>query len=311
MSARRRLSFAGLAGLLLVFAGRDAARAQQPPAGSPPPAVSRPSTSTGTSQPAAPAPPDLSEYPIGPKDLLEIKVLEIPELNVERRVSDAGNIALPLLGDFAVGGLTPGQARLKLETILKQKYVNRADVSVIVKESASRPVSVLGAVKTPGSLTVSGRWTLLQAISAAGGITETAGKKIYVLRRGENGLSDMLEIDTEELFRNSNPMWNVPIVPGDVINVAPRRTIRIFCLGEFKSPGALEFSSDDRVSLLSVVAKAGGLTDRASSKIRIKRKLPDGRDTEIIINYSRILSGKDRDPILQENDVVVVKESFL
>jgi polysaccharide export outer membrane protein len=254
---------------------------------------------------------DLLEYPIGPKDLLEIRVLEIPDLNVDRRVSDGGNIALPLLGDFAVGGLTPGQARFKLESLLKQKYVNRANVSIIVKESASKPVSVVGAVRNPGSLSISGRWTLLQALSAAGGITESAGKKIFVLRKADNGLSDMLEVDAEELFRNSNPMWNIPIVPGDVINVAPRRTIRIFCLGEFKSPGALEFSSDDRVSLLSVVAKAGGLTDRASSKIRIKRKAADGKDTEIIVNFSRVLSGKDRDPILEANDVIVVKESFL
>jgi len=296
------------AGALLLALLAAPALAQQPAAPSQA-AVNPPAADAA--QAAPPSAQDLPEFPMGPKDLLEIRVLEIPELNVARRISDAGNIALPLIGDFAVGGLTPGQARTKLETVLKQKYVNRANVSIVVKESASRPVSVLGAVRTPGSLSVSGRWTLLQAISAAGGITETAGKKIYVLRKSDNGLSDMLEIDTEELFRNSNPMWNVPIVPGDVINVAPRRTIRIFCLGEFKSPGALEFSSDDRVSLLTVVAKAGGLTDRASSKIRIKRKTPDGKDTEIVVSYSRILSGKDRDPILEPNDVIVVKESFL
>jgi len=295
--------------LAAALAGARRLAAQQPtPVPSPPSSTQLP---PGPAAPGAGAAPELTEYPIGPKDLIEVRVLEIAELNVERRVSDAGNIALPLLGDLAVGGLTPGQARVKLETLLKQKYVNRANVSIIVKESASKPVSVLGAVRTPGSLNISGRWTLLQAISAAGGITENAGKKIYVLRKSENGLSDMLEVDTEELFRNSNPMWNIPIVPGDVVNVAPRRTIRIFCLGEFKSPGALEFSSDDRVSLLSVVAKAGGLTDRASGKIRIKRKAADGKDREIIVNWSRVLSGKDPDPILEPNDVVVVKESFL
>lgn len=251
------------------------------------------------------------EYPIGPKDLLEIRVLEIPELNLERRVTDGGAITLPLIGDFPLSGLTPSQARAKLETLLKEKYVNRANVSVIVKEYASRPVSVVGAVQKPGSLNISGRWSLLQAISAAGGLTEGAGKKIYVLRRAENGLSDTLEVDTEELFRNSNPMWNVPIVPGDVVNVAPRRTIRIFCLGELKSPGAIEFSSDDRISLLSVIAKAGGLTDRAANKIRIKRKGTDGKDVEIVVDYKRILSGKDKDPVLEANDVVIVKESFL
>jgi polysaccharide biosynthesis/export protein len=299
--------FVACASILLVLAGAGATGAQQTSAPPVPPAANP----SAAGQAGGAAAQDLPEYPIGPKDLLEIRVLEIPELNVDRRVSDAGNIALPLLGDFAVGGLTPGQARAKLETLLKQKYVNRANVSMIIKESASKPVSVVGAVRTPGSLNISGRWTLLQALSAAGGITENAGKKIYVLRKADNGLSDMLEVDTEELFRNSNPMWNIPIVPGDVVNVAPRRTIRIFCLGEFKSPGALEFSSDDRISLLSVVAKAGGLTDRASSKVRIKRKTADGKDTEIIVNFSRVLSGKDRDPILEANDVIVVKESFL
>jgi polysaccharide biosynthesis/export protein len=251
-----------------------------------------------------------SEYPIGAKDLLEIRVLEIPELNVERRVSDGGVIALPLIGDFPVSGLTPTEVRSKLETLLKEKYVNRANVSVIVKEFASKPVSVVGAVQKPGSLNISGRWSLLQAISAAGGLTESAGNKIFVLRRAENGLSDTLEVDTEELFHAANPIWNIPIVPGDVVNVAPRRTIKIFCIGELKSPGALELSSDDRITLLSVIAKAGGPTDRASSKVRIKRRGPDGKDTEIVVDYKRILSGKDRDPILEPNDVVIVKESF-
>ncbi|MFY9552005.1 MAG: polysaccharide biosynthesis/export family protein [Thermoanaerobaculia bacterium] len=251
-----------------------------------------------------------AEYPIGAKDLLEIRVLEIPELNVERRVSDGGAIALPLIGEFPVSGLTPTEVRAKLETLLKEKYVNRANVSIVVKEYASKPVSVVGAVHRPGSLTVSGRFSLLQAISAAGGLTDSAGKTVYVLRKAENGLSDTLEVDTDELFHAANPIWNVPILPGDVINVAPRRTIRIFCIGELKSPGALEFNSDDRITLLSLIAKAGGPTDRASSKVRIKRRGPDGKDTEIVVNYRRILSGKDRDPILQPNDVVIVKESF-
>ncbi len=251
-----------------------------------------------------------NEYPIGPKDLLEIRVLEIPELNVDRRVSEGGTIALPLIGEFPVSGLTPTEAGAKLERLLKEKYVNRANVSVIVKEYASKPVSVVGSVHKPGSLTISGRWYLLQAISAAGGLTDNAGKKIYVLRKVENGLSDTLEVDTDELFHNATSMWNVPIVPGDVVNVAPRKTIRVFCIGELKSPGALDFSSDDRITLLSVIARAGGPTDRASSKVRIKRRGPDGKDTEIVVNYKRILSGKDRDPILEPNDVVVVKESF-
>ena len=250
------------------------------------------------------------EYRLGPRDLLEIKVLEIPELNVERRVSDRGTVALPLLGDFPVEGLTAAEVRAKLETLLKEKYVTRADVSIVVKDFANKPVSVLGAVQHPGSLNISGRWSLLQAISAAGGVTEAAGRKIYVLRRSDNGLSDTLEVSTDDLFRNASQMWNIPIYPSDVVNIPARSTLRIFCIGEVKTPGAVEFSTDDRITLLSVLAKAGGLTDRASKTIRIKRRDASGRDVETVVDYKRVLSGKDVDPALKADDVIVIKESF-
>lgn len=255
--------------------------------------------------------PVYGEYRIGPKDLVEIKVFEVPELNLERRVNDNGDIALPLLGDFSVGGLTAGEARDRLEAMLTAKYVNRASVSVIVKEFANKPVSIVGAVPKPGSLNISGRWTLLQAISAAGGLAQGAGRKIFILRTAESGLTDRLEIDVDDLFRESTARWNVPIFPSDVVNIPSKTTIRIFCLGEVKSPGALEFDSDDRISLLSVIAKAGGLTDRASrGSIRIKRRGADGRDVELTVDYKRVVAGKDADPELKPDDVVIVKESF-
>ncbi len=250
------------------------------------------------------------EYRVGPRDLLEIKVLEIPELNVERRVSEGGTIALPMVGDFPVSGLTAAEIRSQLETLLKSKYVNRADVSVVIKDFANKPVTIVGAVLRPGSLNISGRWFLLQAISAAGGLTEGAGRKIYVLRKGEKGLSDTLEVSTDDLFRNATQVWNIPIYPGDIVNIPGRSMVRLYCIGEVKTPGAVEFSADDRISLLSVLAKAGGLTDRASKTIRVKRRDVAGRDVETEYSYKRILSGKDPDPALKADDVVIVKQSF-
>lgn len=253
---------------------------------------------------------DTTDYVIGPKDLLQITVLEIPDLNVERRVNDAGTIDLPLLGTFPVAGVTATQARAQLEELLRKKYVNRANVSVIVKEFGNKPVSVVGAVAKPGSLNLSGRWSLLQAISAAGGLDQTAGRKIYVLRRADNGLSDTLEIRRDDLLQSASSTWNIPIFPGDVVNVPARSTVKVFCLGEVKQPGALEFDSDDRITLLSVIAKAGGLTDRASKGILIKRKGPDGKDIETRVNYKAVIAGKEADPALKADDVVVVQESF-
>lgn len=254
-------------------------------------------------------PPSSVEYRLGPRDLVEIKVAEVPELNVERRVSEDGTVALPLIGDFKVDGLTAAEFRERLETLLKDKYVNRAEVSISVKDFANKPVTVLGAVQRPGPLTISGRWTLLQAISAAGGLTEAAGRKIFVLRHGAGG-PRTLEISTDDLFRSASSSSNVPIYPLDVVNVPARSTVRIFCIGEIKTPGAVEFTTDDRITLLSVLAKAGGLTDRASKTIRIKRRNAAGKDVETVVDYKRVLSGKDPDPALQANDVVVIKESF-
>ena len=88
-----------------------------------------------------------SDYQIGPKDLLEIRVLEVQELNVERRVSDNGAMDLPLLGEINVAGLTAPEVRDRVEKLLTSKYVNRANVSIVVKEFANKPVSVLGAVQ--------------------------------------------------------------------------------------------------------------------------------------------------------------------
>lgn len=250
------------------------------------------------------------DYRLGPKDLLEIRVFEIPELNLERRVTDSGTIALPMVGELAVNGMTANEVHDRLESLLTAKYVNRANVSVVVKEFANKPVSIVGAVQRPGALQVSGHYTLLQAISAAGGLTGDAGKKIYVLRKSENGLADTLEISSDDLLRGSSARWNIPIFPSDVVNIPARSSVKLFCLGEVKQPGALEFDSDDRISVLSVIAKAGGLTDRASSAILIKRRGPDGKDLETRANYKRIISGRDPDISLKADDVLIVKESF-
>jgi polysaccharide export outer membrane protein len=262
-------------------------------------------------RPAAAAPESPAfEYAVGPRDLLEIRVLEVPELNVERRVTERGTIDLPLLGEFEVRGLSAAQVQDRLERLLTEKYVNRANVSVIVREFANKPVSILGAVQRPGSLNISGRWTVLEAITAAGGLNDRAGKKIYVLRRSDNGLSDTLEISTEELFRSASPMWNIPIFPSDIVNIPPRTTVNVICLGEVKNPGTLQFQSDERLTLLAVIAKAGGLSDRASKTIMIRRRRADGNDVEQRVDYKRVLSGKESDPEIFPDDVVVVKESF-
>lgn len=259
--------------------------------------------------PAAQAPIPNPGYRIGPRDLIEVRVFETPELNVSRRVSEDGEVNLPLIGNVALGGLTEAEAARKLKGVLEAKLLQRASVAIQVQEFRSSPITVIGAVRQPGNLAFSGRWTLLEAVTAAGGLTEAHGNFVYVIRHASNGLSGQVAVPIEDLLVRTDPKVNLPIFAGDLINVAATIEVIVYCLGEIQQPGAISFKSSERMTLLSLISRAGGLTDRASRKILIKR---DGREgkSEITVDYKRILAGKDPDLDLQAGDVVVVKESF-
>lgn len=248
-------------------------------------------------------------YRIGPRDLLDIRVYEDQKLSGERRVSEAGLVNLPLLGDVAMAGKTTAEAGQLLKKLLEEKYMQRASVDVQVLEFRSRPISVIGAVKQPGNLGFSGRWTLLEALTAAGGLTDNHGNVVHVLRRPDNGLSDQVTIALDDLLTRGDPRVNIPIFANDLINVPATVEVTVYCLGEVQKPGALSFKSSERITLLAALANAGGPTERASSKIVIKRTR-DGVSEEIPVDYKKLIAGKVSDVELRQGDVIVVKESF-
>ncbi len=86
--------------------------------------------------------------------------------------------------------------------------------------------------------------------------------------------------------------------------------VTIFCLGEVVSPGAQSFRSTERITVLSALARAGGLSPRASKKISVKRRKGESLQQEVEIDYRKILSGKEPDMTLRDGDVLVVKESL-
>jgi polysaccharide export outer membrane protein len=263
-------------------------------------------------RPAQPAPASES-YRIGAKDLIKVEVAELPELGVERRVSEAGTLNLPLLGDVQAAGLTAEELEAKVKGMLEERYVQpgRASVEIQVSEFRARPISVIGAVAQGGPLPFPGRWTLLEALTAAGGLAQGHGGVIYVLRRAENGLSDQIAIRVDDLMMHADPNANIPVFANDLINVPAAETVTIYCLGEVAHPGAIEFASTERITVLAAIARAGGLSDRASSKILIKRQSRQtGTLAESRVDYKRILSGREPDTELDAGDVLVVKEAF-
>ncbi len=254
---------------------------------------------------------DREAYRIGPRDVLSIKVFEDDKFNAEVRVGEDGAIRFPPLGAVTATGFTANELGAELKRLLEVNTLQRASVTVEIREFRSRPISVIGAVRNPGPLDVSGRMTLIEAITAAGGLAQDHGKLIYILRRANNGLTDQVAVPIDELMVRADPVWNIPIFANDLINVQATVEVTIYCLGEVRQPGALVFKSTERISLLAAIARAGGLNDRASKRILIKRGSPaaNGQD-EIIVDYKRILAGREADVELFQGDVVVVKESF-
>jgi len=252
-----------------------------------------------------------TDYRIGPKDLLEISVFGLDELNKTVRVSEDGKITLPLLGEVEVEGLTKGELENKLTQLLQEKYLQNPQVTIFIKEYQSKVVSVLGAVKNPGPYELLGRQTLLQIISKAGGLTNEAGKDMIVMRLLQNGSSISLKISIDDLFIKGDPELNIPLRPNDIINVPIDKIVHVYVFGQVRSPGALPVKRSNIPTLLRAIAQAGGFSDRASKGgVIIKRIGEDGKEKKIKVNVKDIIKGKRKDIQLKENDVVYVPETI-
>jgi polysaccharide export outer membrane protein len=251
----------------------------------------------------------MSDAPVGPRDVLEIRVLEDPSISDPRAVvSSDGQIVLNVLQRVQVAGLTAPEIEARLKALLEAKYLAKATVLVQVVEYSSKPISVIGAVVRPGHITATGSTTLIQAITQAGGLTAGHGKELYVLRTGRNGLTEQVAVDIDQLMVDGNPDLNIPLAPNDLINVPAEAPITIYIMGEVMRPGKATFRSSQTPTLLQAIADAGGPTDRAK-KIAIIKRFENGKQQSLRVNYKDILRGKKADVVLKDNDTVWVDES--
>jgi len=252
-----------------------------------------------------------ADYKIGAKDLLEISVFGLDEMNRTVRVSEDGKITLPLLGEVEVEGLTKTELEKKLSQLLEEKYLQSPQVTVFIKEYQSKRISVLGAVGKPGPYELLGRQTLLQLISEAGGLTEYAGDDIIVIRQLQDGTNISLKISIDDLFLKGDARLNIPLEPNDIVNIPAEKTVLIYVFGQVRKPGALEVKKSNIPTLLQAIAQAGGFSERASKGgVLIKRINKDGKEKQIKVNVKNIIKGKKKDIQLLENDVVYVPETI-
>jgi|SRR5436853_1400847 len=254
--------------------------------------------------------PTASGSRVGPRDTIEIKVLQDEKFNTRATVSDDGQITMTQIGKVDVGGLTSREVEARIKAILEARYLTHADVVVQIVEFGNKPISVVGAVTHPGSIGTSGNMTLIQAITQAGGLAPGYGKTLYVLRTGQNGLTEQLAVDVEELLVAGNPDVNIPLAPNDVINVPMEVPMTVYVFGEVTHPGPVQLKRSQNPTLLQAIAAAGGPTDRASRTATIKRTV-NGKSTVIRANYRKLAEGNDPDVPLQDGDTIYLKESFL
>ena len=158
-------------------------------------------------------------YVIGANDVLAVNVWKEPDVTRSVPVRSDGKISLPLAGELQAAGQTPRQLEEEITKRLKN-YISDPEVTVIVTESKSQKINILGMVARPGTYLLSGSTTILDAISMAGGFKDFAKKKsIYVLRANADGTQKHLPFNYKEVIKGTNPEQNVKLQSGDTVVV--------------------------------------------------------------------------------------------
>jgi polysaccharide export outer membrane protein len=156
-------------------------------------------------------------YRIAPLDTLTVKVFKMPDLSGDYEVDLTGNIAMPLIGSINTFNLTTAEVDQRLTDRLGQKYLENPDVSVGVKVSTRRSVTVDGSVNKSGSLPVIGPLTLMQAVAQAGGTSENANARRVAIFRQIGGQRQAAAFDLTSIRRGQAP--DPPVYAGDIIVV--------------------------------------------------------------------------------------------
>jgi polysaccharide export outer membrane protein len=161
----------------------------------------------------------VSEYVIGPTDILEINVWREEQLSTEVEVRPDGKISVPLLDDVQAAGLTP----LALKQVITERlseYVAAPHVTVLVKASRSKLVYLLGEVARPGVIGYVANMRVSDAIAVSGGFGPFSDKgRVKVIRRLEDGSSEEFQFDYDSYIAGTDVAQNILLLPGDQIFV--------------------------------------------------------------------------------------------
>jgi polysaccharide biosynthesis/export protein len=238
------------------------------------------------------------DYQIGPQDVLTIQVFDQADLGGKYTVETDGTFSFPLIGRVKAGGMTLRAFEVELKAKLADGYFRNPQVTVAVEQYRSQRVFVMGEVRAPGPVALTGGMTLIEALSRAGSTQPTASGEVAVVRAAQGAKGPVMpnEESGTEVFRASiralesgSLSQNIELRDGDTIFV-PRAEIA-YVFGQVKNPGGYALQKDTTV--LQALSLAGGVTENgAMNRVRIVR-IVAGVKKEIKVNLTDIVKAGD------------------
>jgi polysaccharide export outer membrane protein len=249
--------------------------------------------------PAQAQQPVQQQYLIGPGDILRISVFKNPDLSLDARVSEAGNLSYPLIGSVPVGGLTLSAAERKLGDLLKEGgFVLNPQVNILVTTALAGLVSVLGEVKTPGRYAIEAAGGHLSGMLAvAGGIAPT-GADIVIVTGMRGAKPFRREIDIVAMSLGSNAADDILLSGGDTLFV--NRAPLFYIYGQVQKPGQVRLERG--MTVMQALAAGGGMTGKGTSRGIVRHRRDAGGKVKE--------EGVSLDDDVRDQDVIYVKESL-
>ncbi len=249
----------------------------------------------------------VTNYVIGPEDVLTITSFDQEDITGKYQVDADGTFSFPLIGRVHAGGLTLRQLQAELVKRLKEGFFKDPQIGVAVEQYRSQKFHIVGEVRTPGTYPLTGDMNLMEALARAGSATPTAAGEVLIVRARTQDAADGptlpnrddVDVTTIELkaLQSGRLAQKFALRDGDTIVVPRAESVYVF--GQVRNPGAYPVQKDTTV--LQALSLAGGVTDRgATGRIKIVRMI-DGKRVEIKAKL---------DDLVRPLDTIMVPERF-
>ena len=254
---------------------------------------------TAQAQPTTPGAASAAEYRLGAGDTVRISVYQSPDLTLDARIGESGQLSYPLLGTIKLGGLSVAAAEKLIADGLKNgNFVRSPQVSVFVAQVRGNQASVLGQVNRPGRFPLEAPDLRLSDLLAIAGGISIAGADSVILVGTRDGQRIRKEIELASIFGSSESNADMLVLNGDVLFV--ERAPVAYIYGEVQRPGPMRLERG--LTVMQALATGGGLTQRGTEKgLRLHRKTASGK--------LQVLEPA-MDESLRDGDVVYVRESL-